>query len=240
MDRSRNPRICVEHLTAGFGTDVLMRDFSGEFSGAWCIIGPNGSGKTTFLRIIIGLGMNAYVAGRIFINHVDVTHTHPGRREIAYVPQEFNFTPQLTTRTNIELPLRTGRKPRHSLASREAIVADAWRAAALSDTMLEKYPHQLSGGNKQRAMLAGLMVQAKTGKRVWILDEPFSSVDARTRKQLLGRLLEMQGAEGATMLYVTHFADDQAQFGNRVLDLGSPLRVEDKGGCHGKRAVLSR
>ena len=193
-------RLRLEGVSLSFGAVEVFRDFSldiapGEFA---AVVGPSGCGKTTLLSLCSGFLKPS--AGRVEC---------AGRVRTVY--QQDGLFPWLTAAQNIALGLR------HVGDERE-------RAARLGEMLalirLEgfaaHYPHQLSGGMRQRVELA----RALAGDTdVLLLDEPFSSVDYLTRLRLRGELARMLAELPRTVVLVTHDIEEAAQLADRVVVL---------------------
>lgn len=174
---------------------------------ALAVVGETGSGKTTLARALLGLFPREYVAGSIRLNGEDlngqgeaVWQTVRGRR-IALAVQNAGtgFDPVYRVGDQIVEPIR-----RHLRLSSE----QAWRRArllaeqtGLAERHLQAYPHQLSGGEKQRLMLA---MALSCDPDVLILDEPTSGQDMRSRAQIVDRLRKIRQEQGIAMLLITH------------------------------------
>jgi ABC-type Fe3+/spermidine/putrescine transport system ATPase subunit len=162
----------------------------GSFFG---LLGPSGSGKTTSLRMIAGF--EAPDQGDILLNGQSIVALKPYERRINTVFQSYALFPHLTVRGNVEFGLRG--LPREDRARR---VADALALVRLTGKE-DRFPSQLSGGEKQRAALArSLVLQPE----VLLLDEPLSALDARLRDQVRQELIALQQQLGITFVLVTH------------------------------------
>ena len=169
------------------------------------LLGPSGSGKSTLLRLLIGL--ETPDAGEILVNGVRVDGMPPHKRGIAFVPQRPALYPQKTVKQNLETVVA------RSQLKLAAPMIDLLRLGEL----LARYPHQLSGGETQRVVLAKLLIR-KVG--IWLLDEPFSGIDPLFRAEFRRELHLLLGPSAATMLFVTHDPADAWSLGRRVGVLG--------------------
>jgi NitT/TauT family transport system ATP-binding protein len=195
------------HALAGLNIEAP----AGEIT---CLVGPTGSGKSTVLRLLAGL--DAQDEGL-----VQVEGRPPGEKvgQVALVTQLHNLMPWKRTWENIVLPdLLRGLKRREARA----------RALALCSSMGlegsgELYPYELSGGMIQRAALAR---QIAADSRLWLLDEPFSSLDERTQHALQDLLISLVAEKGLSVVFVTHSIDEAVYLADRVEVLSAvPGRV---------------
>lgn len=171
-----------------------------------CILGPSGCGKTTLIRCIAGF---EDYEGDILVDGVKVDK--PGIDRIM-VFQDFNqLFPWKTVKKNIQYPLKVnGLKDKAEL---ERIAQEHLDMVGLSDKG-DLYPHQLSGGMKQRVAIAkGLALNPK----IILMDEPFASLDAMTRNKLQAELLRIKEKENATVIFITHNIQEALVLGNRVM-----------------------
>ena len=181
-----------------------------------CVLGPSGCGKTTLLKIVAGLVPQS--AGQVLVDGRPLNG--PGQ-DRAMVFQHFALLPWADVVTNVAfgLELRGVGRP-----EREGVALELVRAVGLSG--FERHmPGQLSGGMQQRVGLArALAVEPRT----LLMDEPFSAVDAQTRRELQEDLLRLHAQRGPSVLFVTHSIDEAVRLGDRVVLLTPrPGRVRE-------------
>jgi NitT/TauT family transport system ATP-binding protein len=178
------------------------------------VIGPSGCGKSTFLRIVAGL--DRPTSGEVVVSGRRVDGPGADR---GMVFQEYALLPWKTTQANIEFgPLLKGmsRQQRTRIARR---FIDLVGLTGFEN----KFPHQLSGGMRQRAAVARVLANNPT---VLLMDEPFAAVDAMTRQRLQEELAAIVAAERTTVLFITHAIDEAVFLSDRVVALsGRPGRI---------------
>lgn len=204
-----------------------VREFSLHIENGelFVLLGPSGSGKTTLLRLIAGLEQPT--AGTIRIDGKVVNERAPRDRNVAMIFQRPALYPHLTVRKNLEfgLHLREDRgfltgllrwrgRPSQDLAQRVNIAA---RDLGLQD-LLERRPHELSGGEQQRVALGRAVVRRP---RAFLLDEPLTHLDEPSRLATRRQLHLLQRRLGATMIYVTHDQAEAMALSDRIAVLES-------------------
>jgi spermidine/putrescine transport system ATP-binding protein len=199
-------------------TAVEQVSFEAPRGELFSLLGPSGCGKTTTLRLIAGF--ESPTTGEIFLNGEPVHTLPPYRRRVSTVFQNYALFPHLTVRANIEFGLRRGKVP-PDLASRVAQVIELVRLAGKES----RYPHQISGGEKQRVALARSLVLAPD---VLLLDEPLSALDPNLRKQVRAELQHLQRRVGITFLFVTHDQEEALSISDRIAVMNAG-RIEQIG-----------
>ncbi|MEI4742618.1 ABC transporter ATP-binding protein [Rhodococcus erythropolis] len=220
---STEPKLRLEHVTKQFdirGTDEVftaVEDINidvapGEFL---VLVGPSGCGKSTLLDLLGGL--SSPTSGRILLDGKQITG--PGL-DRGIVFQQYALLPWRTARHNIEFGLEA--KGVNKSERRE--LAEHYLELVGLQGFADRYPHELSGGMKQRVAIARSLA---FDPEVLLMDEPFAALDAQTRESLQDELLRIWKATGKTILFITHGIDEAIYLGQRVAVLTSrPGRVK--------------
>ncbi|HEX7232759.1 MAG TPA: ABC transporter ATP-binding protein [Candidatus Binatia bacterium] len=169
------------------------------------IVGPSGCGKSTFLNLLLGLIKPD--SGEMTLDGSPISG--PGQ-ERAMVFQEFGLLPWRTVRANVELGLELKGTPSTERAQR---ATELIKLVGLKD-FERHYPHELSGGMKQRVGLARALA---TEPEVLLMDEPFAALDAQTRDLMQTELLQIWERTKKTVLFVTHSIEEAAYLSDRVI-----------------------
>jgi NitT/TauT family transport system ATP-binding protein len=217
--------IKVDELSFSYtsGHPVFDR-FSWQVAGgeAWAVIGPSGCGKTTLLYLLAGLRMPT--SGSIHIAGEPLSRPRP---TTGLILQDYGLLPWATVRENAALGLRLrkfyGPDGRHAptdevvgiIAERVGLWLERLNMAAVAD----KYPGQVSGGQRQRAAIARTLALRPD---LLLMDEPFASLDAPTREDLQNLAVELRAEQKLTTIIVTHNIEDAAFLGERILVLAQP------------------
>src|SRR5580658_6588690 len=194
----RPPNRAPVRALGSFDIDVA----EGEFVS---ILGPSGCGKSTFLNILLGLIKPD--SGDILMHGKKLAGPGTDR---AMVFQDFGLLPWRTVENNIELGLELKKVP---AAKRRAIAARLATLVGLNG-FEHHYPHELSGGMKQRVGLARALA---TDPDVLLMDEPFAALDAQTRDLMQAELLRVWREARKTVLFVTHQIDEAIYLSDRVM-----------------------
>jgi NitT/TauT family transport system ATP-binding protein len=182
------------------------------------IVGPSGCGKTSLLMILAGL--RHQTEGTILCNGRPVTEPDPSR--IGVVFQEASLFPWLTAVDNVEFPLALRGVPREERRGR----SDAMLRLVGLQGFGGRYPHELSGGMKQRVSIARGLVQDPP---VLLMDEPFAALDEQTRMTMGHELLRIWSATGKTVVFITHSLTEAVYLADEVLVMSArPGRIIDR------------
>lgn len=202
----------VRELTLSWDGEPVVADvtFSVADGALACLVGRSGTGKTTLFHAIAGLARPD--AGQVLVDGRDVTGT-PG--SVSYMLQKDLLLPEHTVLDNVALPLRVRGIPKAQARSQ---AAERFGAFGLAGTE-RLYPSQLSGGMRQRA---ALLRTSLMDNDVVLMDEPFSALDALTRKGMQQWLLDQLTALGLTGLLITHDVDEALALADEVLVLARP------------------
>ncbi len=208
-----------------------LRDFTLDVdvqasAGVTLIVGPSGSGKTTLLRIIAGLDEidgGCVSIGERILDDGNGRFVPAGKRDIAYVLQEYALFPHLSVAENVAYGLVARRVPREE---REARVASALERFGIPDVAHVK-PDKLSGGQRQRVALARALVLEP---RALLLDEPLAALDVQTRSSVRRELHSIVTQVPIPTLLVTHDAADARSFPERVIAIEGGA-ITQSGSC---------
>ncbi|MBP3520344.1 MAG: ATP-binding cassette domain-containing protein [Oscillospiraceae bacterium] len=182
------------------------------------ILGPSGCGKTTLLRMLSGLEKPS--AGEVWFGDRLMNGLPPEEWNAAMVFQSYNLYPHLTVFDNIAFPLRSLHMPREEL---EETVTGAAELLQI-DHLLDRLPGDLSGGEQQRTAIGRAIVRKPD---LFLLDEPFSNLDAPMRSALGAAIKRLHASLGATFLYVTHDEREAVSLGERILVMEEGKLVRD-------------
>jgi NitT/TauT family transport system ATP-binding protein len=181
--------------------------FSVERGESLAVLGPSGCGKTTFLYLVSGLLKPQ--EGEIRVEGQELLGP---REKTALILQDYGLLPWKTIKENVELGLKFRKISKDSLP-------DYWLKRLGIYEVKDKYPHQVSGGQKQRAAIARSLVLKPD---IILMDEPFSSLDAPTRESLQDLIVDLHRHEHLTVILVTHTIEEAAYVGERILVLLDP------------------
>lgn len=185
-------------------SEISFEVKEGEFL---AIIGPSGCGKSTLLRLMAGLDIPT--SGEILLNGQRLTETLP---QISFIFQNFALFPWLTVEENISFPLKMAGVNSANIKKEITMLTKQVGLGGFEKT----HPKELSGGMKQRVGIA----RALAGEsKIILADEPFSSLDAFTAKQLRDELLQIWKKLSKTIVLVTHLVEEAAYLADRIIVL---------------------
>jgi multiple sugar transport system ATP-binding protein len=210
--------------TAVEGLDLAVND--GEF---FVLLGPSGAGKSTTLRLIAGLERPD--AGEITMDGQDISGRFPAARDCAFVFQQYSLYPHLSVYDNMAFPLRSPMRKTPEAKIRERVHEVA--SLLHIESKLERKATALSGGEMQRVAIGRALVRSP---KVFLMDEPLSSLDARLREELRVELRRIQRSTGSTVIYVTHDQVEATTMADRIgileagkiQQVGTPIEVYEQ------------
>lgn len=220
--------IRVANVSKRFGSFHAVDDVSVDVdSGSLvALLGPSGSGKSTLLRLIAGLEQAD--TGRIWITGEEATDRTVQDRQVGFVFQHFALFKHRTVRQNVAFGLELRRWKKEAIKRRVDELLDLVQLKGYGS----RFPSQLSGGQRQRVALArALAVQP----RVLLLDEPFSALDAKVRKELRAWLRNLHDEMHVTTVIVTHDQEEAMEVADRIVvmnegrieQIGTPAEIYD-------------
>src|SRR5947207_8184340 len=201
------------HVSKQYGPQGAVVDLSLLVpAGDICVlVGPSGCGKTTSLKMVNRLVEPS--SGQVLIDGEDIMSVEVTalRRRIGYVIQQIGLFPHQTVADNIATVPRLLGWPRQRIQSR---VEELLELIGLNPAQVRnRYPSQLSGGERQRVGVARAMAAEPP---LMLMDEPFGAVDPIVRERLQNEFLQLQRAQGITVIFVTHDIDEAIKLGDRV------------------------
>ena len=202
------------------GTVPALEDISfgvpaGRFT---VIVGPSGCGKTSLLMMLAGL--RAQTRGGIHVLGKPIPEPDPQR--VGVIFQEASLYPWLTALENIEFPLSLRGTPKDDMRRRAEDMLNLVGLAGFG----ARYPHELSGGMKQRVAIARGLVQDPP---VLLMDEPFAALDEQTRMTMGHELLRIWSTTSKTVVFITHSLTEAVYLADEVLVMSArPGRIIDR------------
>lgn len=215
-------KISVQNLSFAYGDGpVVLKDINLEVSGGEfvCFLGQSGCGKSTFLRLLIGL--ERPTAGDILLDGSPIRGASLDR---GVVFQDYGLFPWMTAGENIRLALQQ-RFPHWTKGQQREAALRRIREVGLDESVYRKLPKELSGGMKQRCAIAQALALEPS---MLLMDEPFGALDAVTRARLQDLVLELCARQEPrkTVFFVTHDVDEALLLATRIIVLGqSPSHI---------------
>jgi ABC-type nitrate/sulfonate/bicarbonate transport system ATPase subunit len=203
--------IAIDHVSkiydgrAGQVTALEKIDLDAAFGEFICLLGVSGCGKSTLLQILAGL--EPTTGGTVTVAGEPLAGPHP---DASVVFQEHGLFPWMTVRTNIAFNLKARGVP---AARRLAVTDELIRTVGLAG-FERKYPHELSGGMRQRVGIARALT---TDPKILLMDEPFGALDAQTRTVMQEELLRVWELHRSTVIFVTHSIDEAVFLADRIV-----------------------
>jgi NitT/TauT family transport system ATP-binding protein len=213
--KAREVILDVQHLNKLFGSGVRSTtalndiNFRTHRRELLCVVGPSGCGKTTLVRILAGL--EEKTSGQVLLQGKAVTEPGSDR---GMVFQGYTLFPWLTVKRNVMFGLEVNGRGRHE-SERQAL---QWLALVGLERFSDAYPHQLSGGMKQRVAIVRALANQP---RILLMDEPFGALDAQTRCRMQAHLLEIWRKIDITIVFITHDLDEAIFLADRILVLSA-------------------
>jgi multiple sugar transport system ATP-binding protein len=223
----------LDHLQRTFGRVRAVDDLSLEVpSGSFLtLLGPSGCGKSTTLSLIAGLERPD--GGRVILGDQDITDEPPNERRMAMVFQNYALYPHMTAYGNIAFGLRLQRRPKAEIDTRVRQVA------AMLDIghLLDRKPGQMSGGQQQRVALGRALVKEPA---LFLLDEPFSNLDAALRSRMRTEVKHLHLRLGTTSVFVTHDQEEAMTLSDiiAVMREGKLVQAGSQAEVYGRPADL--
>ena len=217
--------ITTASLTFGYPRSIpIFQDFNWQVQHGetWAILGSSGCGKTTLLYLLAGLRFPT--KGEIEIDGERLTRPRP---HSGLILQDYGLLPWATVRENAGLGLKVrefyGEDGKHAPKNfQPENNVEHWLNRLGLSEVANKYPSQISGGQRQRTAIARTLALSPD---LLLMDEPFSSLDAITREDLQNLTLSLCEEQNLTLVIVTHSIEEAASLGGKILLLGSSPRI---------------
>ena len=219
--------ITIENLTKKYGMIEALKGLTLELSlnEILAVIGPSGCGKTTLLRVIAGL--ESPDEGKVFIDGVEVSTPSKliasSKRGLSMIFQDLALWPHMTVREHIEFVLKKNKPSKDVIKSK---IDELLRDVNLNGYD-KRFPHELSGGEKQRLAIVRALASNPT---YLLMDEPFSNLDTILKEEMQELVVRLKNSFKMGNLYVTHNIDEAFELADRiaVMNKGRLEQIEGK------------
>lgn len=213
MDKPK-VKLRVKNLVKIYNKKTILNNITfsvndGEFLS---ILGSSGCGKTTLLKIIIGI--ENPTSGKITKDRKNITKVDPSQRGMGIVFQDYALFPNMTVLENVTYALKLKLKDKNAAKEKSMQMLEMVKM----DGHLNKYPHELSGGQKQRVAIARTLALEPD---VVLFDEPMSALDADNRLTLRKEIKNIQNKLKTTIIYITHDTEEAFSLSDRVMVMNS-------------------
>ena len=210
MEAIKEKKISVLNINKKFNGQIVLEDVSfdineGEFVS---MLGASGCGKTTLLKILIGIEHPD--SGAVFKDGVDITGNLPSQRGMGLVFQNYALFPNMNVWNNVAYALKCQKLPKEEIKQR---VDDVLATVGLTD-FANKKPNKMSGGQQQRVAIARTLA---LNPDIILFDEPMAALDADIRMSLRKEIKELQRKLNKTMIYVTHDQEEAFSMSDRII-----------------------
>jgi ABC-type Fe3+/spermidine/putrescine transport system ATPase subunit len=220
--------IAVENLRKNYGKLKVLAGVTFDLfpQEILALMGPSGSGKTTLLRVIAGFEKPD--GGRVCIDEIEVSNASavapPHKRKLSMVFQDLALWPHMSVTQHLEFVIQKNGMTKSAAMDK---INGILRDVRLED-FRARYPHQLSGGEKQRLAIGRALGSSPS---YLLMDEPFSQLDEGLKEELQQLLLSLSRQAGIGTIYVTHNAREAFAVAKRVafIDKGLVFRIDDNG-----------
>jgi spermidine/putrescine transport system ATP-binding protein len=229
VEKKGGPILEMRGVSKNYGSTIALHDVNlhvanGEFL---TLLGPSGCGKTTILRLFSGF--ETPTKGELLLNGQVINDIVPEKRKLNTVFQNYALFPHMTVRENVAFGLRMQKKPKGEISRR---VREALQMVHL-EILADRRPAQLSGGQQQRVAIARAVIN---NPMVLLLDEPFSALDFKLRKQMQFEIKHLQRQLGITFIFVTHDQEEAFAMSDRVVvmnegyieQIGTPKEIYEE------------
>ncbi len=217
-------KLQIQDIEKKYGEKTILNKVNfevneGEFLS---ILGSSGCGKTTLLRILIGL-LNP-TSGKVFKDGKDITYLSPSERGMGIVFQNYALFENMTVLGNVEYALRIRKENKNNKGEIRQKAINMIEQMGLSKCM-NKRPNELSGGQQQRVAIARTLI---INPDIILFDEPMSALDVDTRLSLRQEIKNIQKEYGTTMIYITHDQEEAFAMSDRIMVMreGSVLQLD--------------